>query len=244
MCTVSYLPLPHQGFIITSNRDEAPHRNAIGVLQKAAGTRTLLYPVDPAAGGSWFCAADDGHVACLLNGAYVPFVPDPQYTESRGTVLLNVLTHDSVELFAASYDFTRTAPFTLVVAGHDTLHELTWDGDHTSLRTLNSREPAFWSSVTLYPADVRNRRRALFDRWLSEHSVMRQEEIMHFHRYGDNGDTWNGFVMNRNERVKTLSITSALCDQDGLHLVHEDLITGETTNAQIPLDPAGIDKQV
>ena len=73
---------------------------------------------------------------------------------------------------------------------------------------FDARIEHFWSSVTLYPENVRQERRSLFDDWLNHNPLYSPEEIRKFHRYGGTGDGVNDFVMNRDDIVKTLSISS------------------------------------
>jgi len=235
MCTVSYLPIPAGGFIVTSNRDETPSRNAIGLKHEASGDQTLVFPVDPAAGGSWFAASDQGRVACLLNGAFEPFSPDPRYTYSRGQILLDATRQPEPDFKHAL--LSKTAPFTLVLADMGKLRELIWDGADLHSRLLDPSNPAFWSSVTLYPQDVRQWRRSRFDAWLEQHPGYAQDDIIEFHRYGSPDDTWNGFVMNRDERVRTLSITSAERQQEAVSICHADLLNGEVFRDLLQIHP-------
>jgi hypothetical protein len=231
MCTVSYLPQPNGGCIITSNRDETPDRNAIGLHSMERDQQRIVFPADPAAGGSWFAVASYGRIACLLNGAYQPFVPGPQYTHSRGQILLKAVA--SIDAHFEMSELLRTAPFTLVTADDKALHEYVWDGTELHIRDLDVAEPAFWSSVTLYPEDVRKWRKTMFDQWLLTDVVRSQEDIMRFHRYGGKEDQWNGFVMNRNERVRTLSITSAEKFGDRILVRHDNLISGDSITEEL-----------
>ncbi len=240
MCTVSYLPLKGGGYLLTSNRDEAPHRNAIDIQRITVGDQSLLFPKDPHAGGSWFGVSDHDRVACLLNGAYVPFTPEARYTHSRGKVLIDILQYASLETFIEDYDLSLTAPFTLVLAEDGFLNELIWDGSSLNTRILDSSQPAFWSSVTLYPEDVRRWRKSLFEKWLAGHEEFDQDEIMGFHRYGSSDDNWNGFVMNRQERVRTLSITSVQKMNRSFVLKHTDLMSSETKSEILDLITANV----
>ena len=54
MCTVSFIPLPDQRFIFTSNRDENPKRAANALHELEVEGKTLFFPQDAQAKGSWF----------------------------------------------------------------------------------------------------------------------------------------------------------------------------------------------
>jgi hypothetical protein len=107
---------------------------------------------------------------------------------------------------------------------------------------VDSAQPAFWSSVTLYPEDVRVWRKSLFEKWLVAHQDFDQDEIMRFHRYGSGDDNWNGFVMNREERVKTLSISSVQKLSNTFVFRHSDLVAGETYSETLDVKHADVAK--
>jgi hypothetical protein len=223
MCTVSFLPKQEGDFILTSNRDESPDRHAIHFEEYRYAHLTLYYPKDPVAGGTWFCISPSGRIACLLNGAFTPFKPSSRYFDSRGTMVLESFKYDSLLDFIDIYAFQNTAPFTLVTWQNGKLHQLIWDGSKKDYSIIDSSCPHFWSSVTLYPENVRLWRKSLFNNWLDSHKEFLQEEIMDFHRYGGKGDEANDFVMNRDEEVKTLSISSVEKINGKFNIRHVDL---------------------
>ena len=53
MCTVTYLPLGNNEFILTSNRDESPVRKTILPKKYFENGVEILYPKDELAGGTW-----------------------------------------------------------------------------------------------------------------------------------------------------------------------------------------------
>ena len=207
MCTVSYLPL-NDGYILTSNRDETPLRKATEVVSETRHKEVITFPRDPNSGGSWFAVSDSGRVACLLNGAFEPFEISQKYPLSRGTVLIHSFDYQSADQFVEKYDFSPTAPFTLLLLRDRDIHEIIWDGVQIHHAMLDPTIHHFWSSVTLYPPDVRTWRRELFHDWVTGQRHYDQDAIIGFHKYGGKGDEANDFVMNRGEKVKTLSISS------------------------------------
>lgn len=222
MCTVSYLPY-QGGFILTSNRDESPDRGITEVATLSVAKSNVYFPKDPHAGGSWFAFSEDGNVACLLNGAFVPYDRSQTFGLSRGTVLLDSFKYAKIDDFAGEYTFDESAPFTLLLLRGALIYELIWDGVKLHRATFDARTEHFWSSVTLYPEQVRKQRRNLFDEWLHQHPVFTPDDIRTFHRYGGTGDGINDFVMNRNDIVKTLSISSVWHKDDQYVFNHVNL---------------------
>lgn len=54
MCTVTFIPKSLDGFMLTSNRDEAPARRAIQPKIYKVNDVELFFPKDDVAGGTWF----------------------------------------------------------------------------------------------------------------------------------------------------------------------------------------------
>jgi len=208
---------------LTSNRDEAPGRRATGLVSRhdPDGTR-YWFPIDESSGGSWIALSASGRAACLLNGGYEPFIPAPPYRMSRGLVVRDAILATDAENFLRHYPLEGIAPFTLLVYERDTLRSLVWTGTHRDILDHALWDANIWSSVTLYPEPVRMRRRALFEHWLAHHPRVDRDGIIDFHLSGGE-DAVYGFVMNREEVVKTLSVTSIVLGPETGSILHLDL---------------------
>ena len=222
MCTVTYLPIDTASYILTSNRDEAPSRNAVKIELKTESDQSLLFPKDPEKGGTWLALSNYEKIICLLNGAFEPFEKKAFYRKSRGSVVLDYFSFPNAEAFQSGYNFKGIAPFTLVILESGNRFELNWDGINVFFRPFD-HTPKIWSSVTLYPENVRKWRKTLFETWLKDGAVT-QDKIIHFHQHAGDDDHENGFQMNRNEIVKTLSVSSVFKQNNDLVFKHRDLV--------------------
>lgn len=238
MCTVSFLPLENRAFLLTSNRDESPDRNAEEWFETTSKTGEMLFfPKDPKSGGTWICVSNQGRMVCLLNGAYEPFDPDPKYQVSRGTIVLDFFNVESYANWEYQVDLSRVAPFTLVIYDGERFIQLVWNGQMKHIQTLDQSQTHFWSSVTLYPPEVRQWRKGLFTDWSGRNIPWKQNDIMAFHTHGGQGDKENDFVMNRDEVVKTLSVTSVLHTPENVQIQHRNLETGAHVKRNLHLRP-------
>lgn len=207
MCTVTFIPAPDRYFV-TSNRDESPVRRAKGLISiHPQGKHSIHYPIDESSGGSWIAMSDAGRAVCLLNGGFEPFIHNPPYRLSRGLVVTEAAVSADISGFLSDFKLDGIAPFTLLVFERDVFQQLVWDGKEKHISPLSIDQPQIWSSVTLYPAEVRAWRKSLFEKWLKENTIFNRESILQFHQLA-NTDPENDFIMNRNEKVKTLSLTS------------------------------------
>lgn len=212
MCTVTYLPGGNNKFILTSSRDEQVLRKKAFPPQKyLIDQHAVYYPRDMQAGGTWIATSESSFTLCLLNGAFQKHVHQPPYSKSRGIMLLDFFKFNDVNVFTAGYDFNGIEPFTLLLldnASHLQLYELRWDGNSTELKEISSIEPAIWSSVTLYEPEVIAQREEWFREWLKHNDGNNQDAIVKFHETGGVGNKSIDLLMNRDNLLRTLSITS------------------------------------
>ena len=226
MCTVTFLPKGKSSYILTSNRDETPKRAAFVPQAYTVHGKEVFFPKDPLAGGTWIATDKKQFTLCLLNGAFEKHGHKPPYKLSRGIMVLDFFKYYNTRNFIEEYDFTDIEPFTLILiesVNQTMATELVWDGLKLHKKTLDVAQPQIWSSSTLYPEAVRAERRHWFKLWLDSHDKFEQNEIIDFHKTGGKGDEWNDFVMNREGKVQTVSVTSIEKGKD-YTMVYEDLL--------------------
>jgi hypothetical protein len=230
MCTVTYLPLEQREFILTSNRDEDVSRvSALPVQEYRVNDRTVFFPKDQKANGTWIAYDVKGYTLCLLNGANKAHHPKANYKKSRGLMLLDFYCYNEPEDFATLYDFEGIEPFTLILAYScsDTervkLFELKWDEEHVELISHDSSLPQIWSSVTLYSNEVIEERKKWFELWLSKNTAYTTDTILFFHHFGGNGSSENDLVINRSTK-KTVSICCINKNLSHTDIIYEDII--------------------
>ncbi len=220
MCTVTYIPKGSGKFRLTSNRDESPQRAAKGILRQ----NDLLFPQDAEAGGTWMAASRDSRAAVLLNGAFDMHLRRPPYRLSRGLMLLHYFDFDNVENFLRHFEFSGLEPFTLILWEQDALHELRWDETRLHHSLLNPGKAQVWASATLYSPEAREKRQRWFQEWLDKHPEPSDKDILHWHQYAGEGDSWNDLVMNRHGMVQTVSITSIAFEDHEIQMFFKDLL--------------------
>ena len=182
----------------------------------------IHYPLDVESDGSWIALSDDARAVCLLNGGFIPFIPSPPYRLSRGQVVVDAAVVDEPISFVETYNLEGIAPFTLLIFEKNIFLETVWDGFKRHIRELPVDKPQLWSSVTLYPPEIRAWRNEIFHQWVSERTKYDRESIMAFHCM-KKGDSVNDFIMNREEVVKTLSVTSIQLQKNKGSMLHLDL---------------------
>ena len=208
MCTVTFIPVKEKIFI-TSNRDEKQCRlSAIPPSVYRFSSGKILFPKDSNAGGSWFAVHENGNAIVLLNGGWEKHEPRLAYKKSRGLVLLDLIDSEKPFHRFLKYDLENIEPFTAIIWENGYLYEARWDGIQKYPDQLNGKLAHIWSSVTLYDEDARDRRKSWFARWLQENPEPMRDAILHFHQFSGEGDPQNDLMMNRNDIVFTVSITS------------------------------------
>ncbi|WP_158839132.1 NRDE family protein [Polaribacter sp. L3A8] len=209
MCTVTYLPLGNNDFILTSNRDETPLRNTISPKKYIENGVELTYPKDELAGGTWVGLSEKKRLVCLLNGGFEKHVRKSSYKMSRGIIVKNILSADDAVSYVNNFDFKDIEPFTLILVDWKNqleTYDLVWDGTIKHFNKL-PQEPKIWSSSTLYTEEMKEMRKQWFADWLLKNKKFHQDKIVAFHQNENLGTLGTSPKMKR-EFVETVSITS------------------------------------
>jgi uncharacterized protein with NRDE domain len=237
MCTVTWL---NQGgkYFCTSNRDELVTRHSSEFPSRTRiGERSLYFPKDQLAGGTWFAMDDQHRFAVLLNGAFEKHKHQPPYTKSRGLVLLDILASAHPSNFFREVNLIGVEPFTLILFHDHSLTENRWDGKNHHQKSLVLDGHYIWSSCTLYDADMRAMRATLFETFYAENKKLDSESIFAFH--GNNhGDQENGYVMQRPNGLQTVSITQVVMTRESSSMRFLDLQTRELKSLELQQIPA------
>ncbi len=230
MCTVTFIPVSTDGFILTSNRDESPGRNTLPPAVYDHQDVGVLYPKDELAGGTWIGASSENRLICLLNGGFKPHEPHGDYRISRGVMVVDLLTAASLVDKIDDYNFEGIEPFTIIaVEWKETLqiHELVWDGVSTHF-TEQPLAPQIWSSSLLYPEEVKKKRERWFSDFLSSNIKASKKDVLGFHKTAGEGNSDNNLIMDRGF-VKTKSISQFSLESATTLFRYEDLQTAKIT---------------
>ncbi|ARV15320.1 NRDE family protein [Polaribacter sp. SA4-12] len=234
MCTVTYLPLGNNNFILTSNRDETPLRNTIHPQEYLENGVLLKYPKDELAGGTWVGLSDKKRLVCLLNGGFEIHKRKSSYKMSRGIIVKNILSADDSVSYINNFDFTEIEPFTLVLVDWKQqleTYELVWDGI-TKHFTKLKQEPKIWSSSTLYTQQMKQLRKEWFADFLKENIGYQQDKIVQFHE-NDTLGTPDFSIKMKRPFVETVSITSIIKIASKVKMNYLDFVNNSKTKQKI-----------
>lgn len=224
MCTVSFVT-SNGKIILTSNRDEKIIRpNAVEPRNYFINNKNIIFPKDPKASGTWYAVTETANVAILLNGAAEKHYLKPAYRKSRGIILLDIISADSPIESWVTIDLFEIEPFTIVLFQEKKLYQLRWNEVKKQRIELDVSKNHIWSSSTLYPKVIREKRARWFYDFLNSKNQITALEIIHFHRYTENNNHEDGLVINRNNLLKTLSITQTVVEKNKIDIIYLDLI--------------------
>jgi uncharacterized protein with NRDE domain len=217
--------------IITSNRDEKADRPLALAPQKYFQNKEILYyPKDPRAGGSWFVVKPNGDALVLLNGAEKEHKSLPVYRKCRGVVLLEIASCKNILEAWRIYDLQNIEPFTLVVFSRRQLYQFRWNGIEKCYIELDRNTPHIWSSSTLYSEEVRRDRERWFQEFLhTKRKEISANDIFNFHAQTQKEDQVNGLIINREDVLKTKSITQCVLGKNEFTINHKDLVSKKFT---------------
>jgi hypothetical protein len=206
MCTVTFIPANGK-YYFASLRDENPERQRAIIPEQiyTAGKCSFIAPVDPLGGGTWAGVNELGNVIILLNGGFKNHTKKNDYVKSRGSIVTYLLKVEAPLNDWYLMELDNIEPFTLIVWANEKLFQLIWDGDQKYQFELSKEETHIWSSSTLYDERAKKIRLKLFADWISTKPSVSKLSLLNFFKNYD--DIWNGFLINRNKKIKTLSYT-------------------------------------
>ena len=219
MCTVVYIPKEIDGYLLASSRDEHKDRpTAQPPTTKTFNNKKITYPEDPVGKGSWIVQYESLALT-MMNGAYKPHKRRLPYRYSRGLIPFHYISHKEQSLdFLRDMNLTGIEALTLLVADKNGVKEYRWDEDVLDLHIFG-REPRIWASAPLYDDQMLNQRRSWFKKFLKETADPSPMDVYDFYTKGGNGDKHSGLIINRNNGVKTVSI-SCIEYQNGISQMH------------------------
>jgi uncharacterized protein with NRDE domain len=224
MCTVSFVNA-HGKIIITSNRDEKIIRpNAIEPKTYHINNKKIIFPKDNKAGGTWYAIDEHSNVLVLLNGAEEKHNLKDTYRKSRGLIVIDLISSESPLEAWNAIDLDHIEPFTLVLFENQKLYQLRWNEMEKSILELDTNQSHIWSSSTLYSKEIREKRANWFYTFLDIKPEVNEEELFNFHRYTEKENNEHGLVINRNNLLKTLSITQTVIEMNKVSIHYNDLI--------------------
>lgn len=222
MCTVTYIPTK-EGCIITSNRDEKITRErALLPTEYYMEGKKITFPKDPKAGGTWI-AHSETKIVVLLNGAQEKHIPKSNYRKSRGLIVLELISLENSLQYWESVDLTDIEPFTIVLFENNKLLQLQWNEIEKSEEEKDENQFHIWSSSTLYSKEIREQRKIWFANFIKENYNPSSDEILHFHQFTESENKEYGLQINRNDTLKTISITQCQVTQDNIEMRYLDL---------------------
>ena len=236
MCTLTYIPKKDGGFYMTHNRDEAVYRNDKNEPKKfIINDLAVVSPIDTESGGTWISLANNGTIACLLNGGFEKHKRELPYRHSRGVIIFDFFNYHGLHDFMVNYDLSNIEPFTMVIYHNEELFEVVWDGEQKHLKKLDKTIPHIYSSTTLYNEEMKEERENWFKSWISEVKSPNLTDILHFHKTAGAGNSDYGLVMQRGDILRTVSIAGIERSEKELNLIYENLVDKRITKHRLKL---------
>ena len=98
---------------------------------------------------------------------------------------------------------------------------------------MDEKEKHIWSSSTLYPPEIQEKRLNWFHNWLKNRNDFSLKAIQDFHHHGGEPDPWNGFIMNRKNIVQTVSVTNVVKNGNNIKMIYHDLLREKIKRLEI-----------
>lgn len=234
MCTVVFIPGEKEIFL-GSLRDESPKR-AVAIKPALSDLNGIKYlaPKDPLAGGTWTGVNTSGDAIILLNGGFENHQRKSYYSKSRGLIVTELIASKLPLVEWNLIEMEDIEPFTLIVWSDHNLFQLVWDGCKRHRIHLDSTLPHIWSSSTLFSAEAKVKREELFQNWMAMNPPVSKLSLLNF--FKNHTDNENGFIMNREGLIKTLSFSFInISKYQSAEMSYYDFLSYSYSSARIEL---------
>ena len=225
MCTVTFLPIGENEFILTSSRDVPfARKKALAPKKYIEDAVELTYPKDGDAGGTWIGTSSKNRLICLLNGGYVDHKTENNYRASRGLIVKELLKSDDIKEALSTIDLKGIEPFTLAIVDWNdgmAVYDFVWTGKKKHLINI-PKTPHIWSSSTLYSDTVKKLRENWFADWQKGNAQFESEAIIKFHKTAGDGIAETNVLMKR-VGGGTVSISSVKKVNDTVDFYYEPI---------------------
>ena len=198
--------------------------NALEPKNYLINNKKITFPKDNKAGGTWYAVDEFSNVLVLLNGSEEKHVLKDNYRKSRGLIVLDLISSNSPFQEWKTIDLENIEPFTIVLFENQKLYQLRWNEMEKNTKELDANESYIWSSSTLYSKEIREQREQWFHTFLDTKPIVNEQELFHFHRYTEVENTEHGLIINRNNSLKTLSITQSIIEKNKVIINYSDLV--------------------
>ena len=121
-------------------------------------------------------------------------------------------------------DLKNIEPFTIVYFDGENLVQWQWNSIEKTTKEFNKEEPHIWSSATLYEPEIRAERASWFAQFHQGKKDISSEELLHFHQFEQATNSDYGLKINRNNILKTVSITQCIWQPNAIKMQYLDLL--------------------
>lgn len=224
MCTVTFIPLQNNDFILTSNRDEHRLRETVAPQKYTENGVEMVFPKDKKSGGTWIGTSSKNRLVCVLNGAFEKHKKKNIYRKSRGLIAKEILKSENFEKYIIDLNLKEIEPFTMIIVDWNNTQlqcfELIWDEKLKYFNKMNN-EPKIWSSSTLYEASIKELRKKWFNDWQSSEEKT-SESMLKFHHL-EKGPKEQSILMYR-PNIQTVSVTQVQKITSKITIYYEDVV--------------------
>jgi hypothetical protein len=191
------------------------------------GNKNIIYPKDPQSGGTWIGCDNRGSCIILLNGGFEMHQLKEKYRMSRGIIVKESIGSDDPLKYIKEVELSDIEPFQVILYGNGRLDRMVWDGSEKHFFDLDIEKTHIFSSVTLYDEKMRSGREMRWEDFLKSHE-RNGENIFKFHSTYKSEDRNSGLVINRENIVKTYSVSQIILNNDQGKFKHLDMQTNES----------------
>lgn len=186
MCTVSFIPISENQYLIGSNRDELKTR-AQAIPPKIQGDGSWIAPIDTEANGTWFGVNQYGITLTLINNyqATNPLLDHRKDAKSRGLIIPELMpfsNEKAVSDWFEQMDETNFNPFDVIAVFPSPMTVIRWSWDGKSFQKIIEKpESQIWVSAGFDLQKITEFRKQVFTNKILNSEEKPLKTLQNFH---------------------------------------------------------------
>lgn len=188
MCTVSYIPLSDQHYILGSNRDEMKTRPKARKPEVKDGGLWIA-PTDTSAGGTWIGVNKHGLGFTIINNyqAVPPEESLKKKAKSRGLIIPSLADSENLQSVTGKMQALNPSdynPFELIAVQHSPSKIIRWNWDGYKFeKIIEQVKPQIFISAGRDIEEITEYRQRIFDEFLSKTKSPKLRDVQQFHEH-------------------------------------------------------------
>lgn len=241
MCTLTYIPVNNEGYLLTLGRDELLRSDmTTPPIEKKINGHNHLFPVEPVTGGTWIGISENDRAVCVIRGGKNKYQTRHPNGQALGQLIPVFFCYDSFKAFYKDYRLDDLEPFTMIAIEKGKVTGLFREPDKIIVEEPDPRKAAIYSSANLFSNKEILERTVKFGMWINSHPEAGFDDVLELHdsyRIDREGPVR---INSGRDLLSIVSITCVIRNPDSFEMTYIDRINDFRFSKKLSFSQPGV----